>query len=312
MKILSRDQFSKARNYLKTQARHLELALFEYRFEGLPADHALLTLSQYQNSDGGFGKALEPDMRSPSSSALATEIGLRTLVDLGATYDHSLVSSAVCYLLNSLNQATKTWRVVPLDVNEYPHAPWWHDESGSLAKTFDSFKIIPRAGILASLYHFAEFLPDNWLFEITQATITDILEMDQNKFLGGGDALVYAQRLAETPYLPQENHVKLVDRICQLAEWVVTRDPAAWSQYSIPPLKLAPSPQSTTASVLVNDIPANLDYLIDSQNPLGFWDVTWAWNNFPVEWENAKNEWRGILTLQALQTLSEYGRIMSS
>ena len=154
MKKLSRDQFSQARNFLLTQARTFELAWFEHLFEGVSVEKTLLGLAQFQNLDGGFGIALEPDMRSPSSSALATEIGLRTLVELDASSDHPMVVSVVCYVLNSLNLDTKTWRVVPLDVNEYPHAPWWHDELGSLANTFDDYKVIPRArhpGITAPL-----------------------------------------------------------------------------------------------------------------------------------------------------------------
>ncbi len=309
MKKLSRDQYIKARNYMVTQARSLEAALFAHNFMGASAGNTLKELAQFQTEDGGFGKALEPDMRSPSSSALATEIGLRTLVKLGASSDHPLVLSAVCFLLNALDPDTKTWRVVPLDVNEYPHAPWWHDESGSLAKTFDNFKIIPRAGILAVLYRYSDLLPKGWLADITKPTITDLFDVGVETFSGGGDALIYTRRLAETPELPQEIREKLIDRVRILANLVVTRDSAAWSQYSIPPLKLAPTPESITAATLADCIPAHLDYLVESQNPEGFWDVTWSWVDYHDDWQIAKTEWRGILTLEALMTLEAYERI---
>ena len=79
MKTLSGRAFERASRFLLEQARPLERALFRQRFEGAGAEGALVALSAFQNEDGGFGRALEPDLRSPSSSALATAIGLQTL-----------------------------------------------------------------------------------------------------------------------------------------------------------------------------------------------------------------------------------------
>ena len=78
-KILSRERFDQAALFLKTQARPLERALFELWFEGASSKAVLNALACFQNADGGFGCALEPDMRAPQSSALATGIGLGLL-----------------------------------------------------------------------------------------------------------------------------------------------------------------------------------------------------------------------------------------
>jgi hypothetical protein len=309
MKKLTRHQFDRARFFLTTQARPLERALFEFEFEGNPVENVLARLSEFQNPDGGFGNALEPDLRSPSSSALATEFGLRNLVELGIPSSHPMVRAAVGYSLDSIDTQTKTWRVAPLDVNDHPHAPWWHDEDNSLARTFDDYRVVPRAGLLACLYHYAGLVPADWLVEVTEATFADIQEMDVEKFGGGGDSLVYARRLAETPVLPDPVKGWLRPRVQELADRVVARNPEMWSQYCAPPLKLAPTPEAITAGVLGDCIPAHLDYLIDQQSPEGFWDVTWGWSDFPEIWEVAKEEWRGVLILEALTSLSAYGRI---
>jgi hypothetical protein len=309
MKKLSTKKFELAREYLHYQARSLDCALFQYHFEHGTLEKVLSELAQYQNSDGGFGNALEPDLRSPSSSALATEIALRILVELGVPSQNPLVVSAISFLLKTLHPEAKTWRVVPQDVNHYPHAPWWHDEAGSLAKTFNDFKVIPRAGILAALRHYPNLLPAGWLSQLTKSTISDLLEMELDSFSGGGDAVVYAQRLAEAPGLTREIRTKLNDRICQIADHVVTRDEASWSQYSAAPLKLAPNPKNIVADTLADCIPANLDFLVESQKPEGFWDVTWSWVDYPGDWQIAKTEWQGILTLEALMTLEAYERI---
>jgi hypothetical protein len=248
-------------------------------------------------------------MRSPSSSALATENGLRLLVELEVPADHPLVRQAVTYLQNTLDEGTQTWRVVPQDVNSHPHAPWWHDQAGSLEKTFGAFRIIPRAGILAALYAYRQLLTAAWLDRITTDTLAHILASGVDEFGGGGDALVYARRLAEAPGLPSIDRERLVVHVREMADAIVARQPHQWAQYCAPPLKLAPFPRSVTADVLQDCLPAHLDYLIERQEPQGFWDVTWTWDDYPDVWPVARGEWRGILTLETLHALKAYGRL---
>ena len=312
MKLFSRKQFDLAQNYIQTQARPLERKRFELDFEEGSVDAVLTQLGKFQNPDGGFGNALEPDMRTPTSSALCTEIGLRILAELDTPAEHPLVSSAVAYLLETFDPETQVWRVVPMDANEHPHAPWWHDEDGSLARTFDDFLVIPRAGVLALLHHYAEFVPATWLTEITQTTITAIQNMDVEKFGSGGDALVYMCRLAESPELPTEIKAWLVPLVQKLADQIVARDPAQWVQYCAPPLKLAPTPQAISAAFLGDCLPAHLDYLIETQSPAGYWDVNWSWgDSYSDVWPLARQEWRGDITLMNLQTLKAFGRIQA-
>ncbi len=309
MAKLSQSQFNRAVAYLRTQARPLERVLFEHYFENQPSEGVIPHLAAFQNIDGGFGKALEPDMRSPSSSALATEFGLRLLVELKVPADHPSVHQALEYLQDTLDDSTLTWRVVPLDVNAHPHAPWWHDESGSLEKTFDAFRIIPRAGILAAMAHYRALLPEAWLERITSDTLAQILAAGVDEFGGGGDALVYASRLADAPSLPPEDRELLVAHVRRMADVIVARQPDQWTQYCAPPLKLAPSPQAVTAPVLQDCLPKHLDYLVAQQDLQGFWDVTWAWGDYPDVWPIALREWRGVLTLDALLSLQAYGWI---
>jgi len=309
MKMLTRDNFDRARGYLETQARPLDWALFKYHFEEAPVEDVLVQLSVYQNPDGGLGNALEPDVRTPTSSALATEIGLRKLVEMGIPSEHQLVRTAVAYLLDSFDSQTMTWRVLPEDANDYPHAPWWHDEAGSLARIFDDFLVIPRAGLAACLLHYHDLVSHVWLEQLINATLQDIQKMEDQKFGGGGDTIVYTRRLASAPHLPESMVDFLTTKVKKLADKFVTRTPEGWSGYCAPPVKLAPNPDSITAEVLMDCIPTHLDYLIDNQSPEGCWEPTWAWSDYPQDWEVAKKEWCGDLTLDTLVSLKAYGRI---
>jgi hypothetical protein len=283
--------------------------MFEYRFEGAPIESVMAELAHFQNEDGGFGRALEPDLRTPSSSALATGMGLHTLKELQCAADHPMVCQAVQYLLSTFDHATKVWRVAPHDTNEFPHAGWWHDEEGSLARLFDGFRIIPRAEIVGLLHHFSCLVSAAWLDDVTECTVVDI-ETVEALGTGGGADLRYALSLAETEELPQHFKDRLMARIRAVTPTVVSRDPQQWDSYCISPLRLAPSPQSIVADLLWDDLQVNLDYEIDHQTPEGTWDPAWTWGDFyPDVWEQAKLEWRGNLTLRALTTLRAFGRI---
>lgn len=197
MKQLSHAAFGRAREFLLSKARPLERALFRWRFEGAGTDGVLAALSAFQNEDGGLGRALEPDLRSPGSSALATAIGLRTLVELDCPAGEPLVRRAVAWLLATFDEQAGVWRVAPPDVNAHPHAPWWHDQDGNLERTFDRFRIIPRALIVASLQHYAPLVPAGWLEGVTEDTVTCI-QSEPELGGGGGSDLEYAIALAET------------------------------------------------------------------------------------------------------------------
>jgi hypothetical protein len=310
MKRLNRKAFARACHFLKTQARPLDRAMFEYRFEGAPAEYALAELARFQNKDGGFGHALEPDLRTPTSSALATGIGLRLLKELQCSTEQPLVYHAVQYLLTTFDHGTKVWRVAPRNTNLFPHAPWWHDEFGSLADTFDDFQIIPRADILGLLHHYSALVPADWLENVTEHTVATVVALDNGGFGGGGDSLRYALNLAETDNLPQRFKNHLIPKLRAVTLAVVSHDPQEWVSYCAPPLKIAPTPQSITADLLGDDLQMHLDYQIDHQTSEGTWEPTWTWGDFyPDVWEKAKLEWRGHLTLETLTTLWHFGRV---
>jgi hypothetical protein len=306
LKKLTPVNFAKARDYIFSDARPLDKALFRYHFQDGPSTAVWQELAAYQNADGGFGHALEPDLRTPSSSALATGIALRLLAETGTPREHPLVQEALAYLAETLDLLTLTWRVVPRDTNDHPHAPWWHDQKGSLAATFDEFQIIPRSELVAYLYHFDCASP--WLGRVKNAAVLAIENLPLGG--GGGDDIVYAQRLAQEKNLDTDDQDRLQRRVREAASASVTRDPAQWAAYSIPPLKLAPTPSSPSATLFPEDIENNLEYLIDNQTAGGYWEPTWTWGDFyPDAWPQARDEWRGEITLHNLLSLRAYSRI---
>lgn len=62
--------FEKARQFVYRNARPVDLARWQYHFEGGSREAVLTALACYQNPDGGFGHALEADAWNPNSTPL--------------------------------------------------------------------------------------------------------------------------------------------------------------------------------------------------------------------------------------------------
>src|SRR5690242_7924367 len=73
------DVLKQARDFVLRNARLLERATFAAHFEGASAPPVLRALAAYQNPDGGFGLALEPDKRDPNSQPVDVQFALETM-----------------------------------------------------------------------------------------------------------------------------------------------------------------------------------------------------------------------------------------
>jgi hypothetical protein len=309
MKQLSQKAYERAQQYLFRHGRPLERALYQHHFENAAVDEVLIELMHFQNEDGGFGHALEPDLRTPESSALATGIGVQLLRDLECQPDHPMVSKAVGYLMRTFDEKARIWPATASNANDHPHAPWWHDENGSLGRVFDGFRIIPRALITGLLQHYSTLVPAGWLDGITEETVRYIETVD---ILGegGGSDLEYAINLAESENLPGHYAVRLKTRIRKDIPLVVVREADQWESYCITPLRIVPTPTSFGVDLIRDDLQRHLDFQITHQAPEGCWQPTWSWGGMYAEvWKQARQEWCGKLTLQTLIQLEAFGRI---
>ena len=305
---LSHEAGAEAFRFLNSRARPLEQRLARARLERGLYEPVLEALSDYRGSDGGFGHGLEPDARTPSSSALCTCLALRVLREAGCDDRHEMVRGAIEFLIESYDPGPKTWRVVPEDANEHPHAPWWHDEDGSLARTFDRFLIIPRALAVSHLLTFSSLVPPALLAEVSEETV-ETIERVPTLGGGGGSDLEYSIELCETPDLPPALRDRLERRIRTAIPEAVVRDRDRWRKYCITPLRIARRPDALGADLIRVELEAHLDDTIRRQSADGAWDPTWNWGDaYPDVWPVARTEWRGILTLRALTSLQAFSR----
>ena len=101
---LTKDAFSRAEEFINSNARQLDIRLYEYYFKDGSKDDVLQTLKNYQNPDGGFGHGIEPDFRLTGSSAMATSVGLQYCIEVDVNSNDEIIQSAMDYLEKRLSE----------------------------------------------------------------------------------------------------------------------------------------------------------------------------------------------------------------
>ena len=312
MTTLTQESFAAARAYIMTHGRPLDQARFVFHFEN--GDPALIIreLAAYQNEDGGFGHALEPDLRTPASSAIATSTGLTVLREAGAKGDEPLVIAVIRYLRNSYDALKNLWPIVPAAVEDAPHAPWWNYAES--ATTFGGFRVNPRAALVGHLYHFAaaQEAPADLLTGAGQSLLAHIESIPDDD-MGMHDLLAILD-LAGADNLPAGLRRPIVGKLRRVVGHAVVTDPKQWGEYALRPLQVAPAPDSLLASHVDRQaIDANLDYEIEQQMADGSWDLAWSWDFVDATaWAKAEKDWKGLHAVNNLRIFAAYGRIATT
>lgn len=307
MKQLSREAQARAKAFIERHARPLEQRIYAYEFEQKPKEAIFEALATFQNPDGGFGNALEPDLRLPDSSVLATTVGLQVLREFDAPADHPLVRGAMRYLLQTYNPVAEVWPITPPHTDDAPHAPWW-TYGEDVVKMWDGYLVNPRVEIVGYLVDYAPPELPAWVLNRLVDAVVAYPDEHPEKF-GMFDLLCY-DRLIKTRALPEDTRAALIAKLAPLVDQLVVKDPAEWEKYNLMPLELVNTPDSPFAAMLGDVVVHNLDFEIDHQHADGSWKPKWTWGSlYPDVWEQAKQEWSGVITLRSLKALRNFGRL---
>lgn len=287
----------KAHHFMYTHARLLDRYRFEYATGQRSAESVVQALAAYQNQDGGFGHALEPDIRSPYSQPQGAEFALH-LLDEVHFYPERILTGLGFFLQKHANPNTGGWPYSFINVNDYPHAPWWTTEKDDLASLNPTGSII---GLLYKCKDWHPFLRENW-FKKAEDFVWSSLE---NAKLEGYHDLIQAIHFLETQK-ESDRSIQLKQRIDHLLQQpgVIELDPDA-TGYVQKVLDWAPRSDSYAARFVPKEITEHhLEHLLASQQEDGGWPISW-----PALSVAAEAEWRGHLTMERLKTLASYGVI---
>lgn len=280
----------RATDFIWRNARLLERVLFAHQFLDAPADQVRDVVHAYRNVDGGFGHALEPDIRGPASQPLHVEVALRALRQAGVR-DAELATGACAFLASVAREDG----VVPIGLPsmlQYPRAVHW----AALGPPDDSPN--PTAALVGLLQWQGVEHPwldraAAWCARRLEAPITEAHDIRAALTF-----LEYAPHRQDTGSLA----VKVAGQ-AHGAAWFLAETGS--DSYGLTPLQLAPTPAAAGREAFPDALlAAHLDHLLARQQDDGGWPISWT-----PPGAAAVLEWRGMLTLEALTALRAYGRI---
>lgn len=281
-----------ARGFLWRNGRLLERLEFAHRFEGASSEHVLDALRAFQNDDGGFGNALEPDLRGPDSQPIFVDFALRVLSEIGLAPPTMLART--CTYLQSVTEPDGGLRAINDAVSAWPRGEHW--QPAAWTSSLNPTAMI--AGLLHSLKVGHSYLD--------AADIYVWRKLEGVRPEGGPTLAAIYCFLNNAP--DRRRAVQYAEEVASAipdAPFFALDPPEPAAGYALTPLDLAPTPDALAGGLFAPELlDAHLDALAELQRPDGGWPVSWE-----PPTPAALLEWRGRETLRALITLQNYGRI---
>jgi hypothetical protein len=266
----------RARDFVHQHGALWERALFGQLFEDGARERTVRALAVHQNEDGGWGHALEHDVRTPHSNAVATEYALGLMLEFGLGDEESVQRTAEWCARVQREDGT-----LPLgeEFHRYPRAGWWRETHEWPADAI--------VGRLAGL----GIVPP-WLLQRTARWVARNLTLAE---LRGLDAESWRYRLYHygdyflLAEAPGGWHEAAISKTLELAE----ADPGDTG-----PLSFGWAPRLPAEAVPAALLERHLTALASAQAEDGGWPDP-----------HDLLQWRSIRTIWALKRLREHGRL---
>ncbi|MEV8535361.1 hypothetical protein [Streptomyces sp. NPDC051211] len=292
---------ARAEQFVWLTARVLEQRRFAFHFLGGDPDAVDAALGSYLNGDGGYGHALDPDLRGPLSQPLHTAHALRILDGLGRCAGQRI--ERLCRHLAGVSTPDGALPVASPGPRGYPTAPYHpvlDDPPGELLTTGPVVGLLHRNRVWHA-----------WLFRATEFCWERVETLRHSHPYEIQAAVAFLDGAPD-----RARAAAAADRLGRLvrADGLVVLDPQRRAGHPVAPgyapgeqlfpHDLARRPESLARGWFTDDeLSRSLDFLAGLQQEDGGWPVlrpAWA--------PGSSLERRPIATLEALLTLRAYGR----
>lgn len=302
--------YQKARGFIYRNARPLDLARWQYHFENGSKEAVLNALSYYQNKDGGFGYALEPDAWNPNSSPIQTWMATEILREIDFTDNsHVIIQGILRYLASGQDFNGKLWYNAVASNNDYPHAPWWHAEADSA----DSYN--PTACLAGFIIRFAD--KDSDLYRLGCRIAKEAYNADGKQGLSEDmHAVLLYIRLVQ--YCEKAGVTEVIDlselkeRLRKQIKLSITQDTAEWeTNYACKPSQFFNSRDNIFYADNKRIADYECEYIVNTQLDDGSWNIPWSWSNYLEQWTISKNWWKSHGIIINMLYLRGFGKLFT-
>lgn len=301
------NNFKKAKGFVYRNARPLDLARFRFHFENGSADEVLYALSFYQNDDGGFAYAIEPDNWNESSTPIGTWAATMILREIGfSNTSHSIISGILKYLDSGKDFADGKWFNTVPGNNDYPHAVWWKCEEAGL----------PADNPTVSLAGFALRFADkaSALYrKACEIATKSVAEFMKNPTDECHTVRCFADLLG---YCEQIEKFNLFDinafrnAIIKKVNETICKDTSKWAkEYVCTPSFFNFKKNNVIKCIDLKLCEYEAEIIRNAQLPDGSYPVTWQWYTDYKEFEIASNWWKSDIIIGNMLYLRELGKI---
>lgn len=305
------ETYKKSTSFIYRNARPLDLARWRYHFENGSREEVIAALSHYQNDDGGFGHALEPDCFDPHSSPIQTWCATEILHEIGCTDRESPVIRGILSYLDRgacFSEKQNQWYDVAPTANDWPRACWWNysgDESGQ-------WQYNPTACLAGFVLRYAD--TDSRLYRKCREIAQQAYEFFMNS-VPLADEHVTSCFLRLYEYVKESgadlfDMDKFREKLIEQVNHIVVRDPSRWASEYVPvPSRYIESKDSFLLAGNEEIVRAECRYILTVQEPDGSYPVPWQWWNDYREYTLAANWWKADFVIRNMRFLREFAEI---
>lgn len=285
--------FEKARAFIYRNARPLDLARWQYHFEGGGREAVLDALSCYQNGDGGFGHALEPDAWNPNSAPIQTWTATEIVREIGFTQrDHPMIQGILRYLSSGTDFNGHFWYNTVTSNNDYPHASWWHTESDSTCHNDYN----PTACLAGFILRFADKSGELYALDRRIAQEAFDAYTGQGLLNDMHTALCYIRLMQYCEEAGADdlfNVPALKEKLLSQVKASITQNTSEWeNSYVCKPSQFFNSRSSVFYADNREIAEYECEHIIKTQLDDGSWGIPWSWGDYPEQWAVSKNWWK--------------------
>ena len=295
-----RNTFNRARGFIYRNARPVDLARWQYHFENGTKEAVLAALEAYQNTDGGFGHALEADCFNPNSSPIQTWAATEILREIDFTDGtHPIIQGILRYLESSVDfdAKQKQWlNCVPTN-NAYPHAIWWeYSETAEL-------RYNPTAALAGFVIRYGEknsagYQKAKEIVAEAYAWFCEQVPFQEVHITNCFSARYEYLMVAEVDWIDLENlkqrlMVQVTENICHETE--------RWGKEYVPlPSNMISGKDSMFYASNQELAEKECDFIRELQQADGAFPVTWQWWTEYKEFELSANWWKADFCVKNL------------
>lgn len=305
MKKVKLNQIS---NWIHKNARELEIAIWKYHFEKGNQQDVVNALLYYQNEDGGFGNAVDPDNWNVNSLPYATLFVINILKDIEFfDMQHQIYLGIKKYLDNE--SSFPNWWTFTVPTNkDYPHADYYNFN--------ENYNKTESTGIILEFCSFIiEYHKESKIYSVVKELINNLVEMLYSDNLGD---------MGPTGYIKLINTMKKVNfegydydemelRLKELVNNSIQQDTEQWPFYGYRPSDYIKSKDSIFYQDNKAIVEVELEFLFDTLPTNDVWPISWSWfdNNekYPKESAISGNWWKAVKAIERAKFLKNFGRL---